>query len=60
MNKGLFEWLVMPFKLTNTLDTFMYDITQVPKPLLDKCVIVYFNDIFIFNNCLQDHLVYIK
>jgi hypothetical protein len=60
MNKGLFKWLAMPFKLTDALDTFMYDITQVPKHFLDKYVVVYFNDILIFSNYLHDHLAYIK
>jgi hypothetical protein len=50
----------MPFKLTDALDTFMYDITQVPKHFLNKYVVVYFNDILIFCNYLHDHLAYIK
>lgn len=56
---GQYEFLVIPFGLTNTPTVFMDLMNQVFKPVLNKYVRVFIDDILVYSKSLAKHVVHI-
>jgi hypothetical protein len=56
---GLFELLVMPFSLTNTLAIFQNYINDILAPYLDRFCATHLDDTLIYSDNFEEHQQYV-
>ncbi|GBG73358.1 hypothetical protein CBR_g13078 [Chara braunii] len=57
---GHFEWLVMPFGLRNAQATFQAAMTTEFRHMLDRYVLIYLDDILVYNRSLDEHVEHLR
>ncbi|KAJ9546759.1 hypothetical protein OSB04_019302 [Centaurea solstitialis] len=57
---GHYEFLVMPFGLTNAPAALMFMMNRVCRPMLDKSVIVFIDDILVYSKSEAEHATHLR
>ena len=57
---GSYEYLVLPMGLTGAPSTFMSIMNNILRPYLDDFVVVYLDDILIYSNSFEEHMVHLE
>ncbi|GBG82094.1 hypothetical protein CBR_g34374 [Chara braunii] len=57
---GHFEWIVLPFGLTNAPMIFEAAMTNEFRAMLDRFVLIYLDDILVYSRILKDHLEHLR
>jgi hypothetical protein len=58
--KGLFECFVVPFGFTNSPSTFMHLMDDILWPFTNTFVVVYLDDILVYNKSWAEYLHHIQ
>ncbi|GJS09732.1 zf-CCHC domain-containing protein [Tanacetum coccineum] len=57
---GHYGFIIMPFVLTNAPEIFMDLMNWVCRPMLDKSVIVFIDDILVYSKSKEEHEVHLR
>lgn len=59
-HEGHYEFILMPFRLTNVSSTFQVLMNEIFHPYLQKLILVFFNDILIYSKTWIEHLKHLE
>ena len=57
---GLFEWLMMPFGLSNAPSAFQRFMNDIFFDLLDVSIVIYLDNILIYSDNMDDHKKHVR